>query len=922
MDGRITCAVDLVNKGSRRKTKQISCKLYSDVQVDVHGKMEKGKEVWGGDCKVSPEEATVVMSGVFRNPTLWSAETPCLYTIVVSTKDSQGNILQSEACRVGFKTVDITEEGVLTVNGKGIVVAGVNRHDHDPDHGKVVSVERFIQDITILKQNNFNAIRTSHYPNSSEFYRLCDFYGMYLCDEANVEVHGMQPMGRLAADPCWAEAFCSRVTRLVQRDRNHASIIAWSLGNESGRGCCLSEARKRVKFLDPSKPVMYESGGHLICGSGRTELTDIVCPMYPPVAEVLELGTRADEDRPVILCEYTHAMGNSNGNLDRYWDLFWDESKPRIQGAWIWDMVDQGLRKVDEKTGREFWAYGGDYGEEVHDAQFCINGLFSPDRKPHPAVFEAKFLQQPVHFSLSSLALVHGSSVPTITGTREDPLLVQLKVKNRYTFLSLEHLTLSWSITCDSMEQAICVGDGVALSKFVNLKIPGASSAALCKLLSRPSRLWLNVSAALKASTSWAKGGHEVAKAQFELELDLVAELREDHESAGGDVSRAVSSPPRKFGGKRRSSPSPLSSGNPDAEIEVKEASGSFEFNIDNSKGAVIIDKNTGGLTKLMTPGKKNLLAKMGDGIVYNFTRAATDNDRGGIQMLMDFILPGWAVAAVGSVVGTKMFSHQYHWEQNGLSAGASPKQVCSRAGLVVDASDGKSYVEVEANGGVKAAASNSTLLSTVTKYRIFRNGDVQICCNVKPGQLRKDMTSLPRVGLTLPLDSSLFNIKYLGRGDVENYPDRCSSAAFGVYSTTASKMHVNYVVPGENGARQDCSWASFTDSHGAGVLVRADDKGGKGCSTFSFSASFWDTAELHDAKHTYDLKRGKDGGSIIYLNIDHKIMGVGGDCSWLPCVYDDYLIDPSEAYDFSVWITPIAPGQSPSVHAARRLGE
>lgn len=188
-------------------------------------------------------------------------------------------------------------------------------------------------------------------------------------------------MGKLASDPYWTQAFCERITRMAQRDRNHACITTWSLGNESGRGCCLTEARARLRAIDPSRPIMYESGGDLIQGTGRTELTDIICPMYPPVALTNELGTRADEDRPVILCEFTHAMGNSNGNLDRYWDLFWDESKPRIQGGYVWDMVDQGLRKIDPKTKKEFWAYGGDFGDVINDKQFCINGLWFPDRK-------------------------------------------------------------------------------------------------------------------------------------------------------------------------------------------------------------------------------------------------------------------------------------------------------------------------------------------------------------------------------------------------------------------------------------------------------------------------------------------------------------------------------------------------------------
>jgi len=191
------------------------------------------------------------------------------------------------------------------------------------------------------RQNNFNVVRTSHYPAHSSFYRLCDYYGLYVWDEANIETHGMKPMGRLAHDPGWRNTFVSRITRMVHRDRNHACIIFWSLGNEAGRGRNLWEARKLVQELDPSRPVVYESGGAVAEGTGRTELTDVVCTMYPDVPRTLRLAQREDEDRPVILCEYSHAMGNSNGNLHLYWEQIWNKNVPRLQGGCIWDMVDQ-----------------------------------------------------------------------------------------------------------------------------------------------------------------------------------------------------------------------------------------------------------------------------------------------------------------------------------------------------------------------------------------------------------------------------------------------------------------------------------------------------------------------------------------------------------------------------------------------------
>lgn len=219
-------------------------------------------------------------------------------------------------------------------------------------------------------------MRTSHYPTHSSFYKLCDYYGLYVWDEANIEVHGMKPMGRLAVDWGWRNAFLSRIERMVQRDRNHASIIFWSMGNEAGRGRNFVYARKLIQRLDPSRPICYESGGLLAEGTGRSELTDIICTMYPDVPRALRLAQRNDEDRPVILCEYSHAMGNSNGNLHYYWEAIWNKEVPRLQGGCIWDFVDQGLRVADSKSPESkgyYFAYGGDFGDTCNDAQFCIN---------------------------------------------------------------------------------------------------------------------------------------------------------------------------------------------------------------------------------------------------------------------------------------------------------------------------------------------------------------------------------------------------------------------------------------------------------------------------------------------------------------------------------------------------------------------
>ena len=270
-------------------------------------------------------------------------------------------------------------DGLLRLNDKPLLIRGVNKHEHDPATGHAESLERVEQQLKLIKQHNFNAVRCSHYPHQPGFYDLCDRLGLLVVDEANIETHGMSPMNALAENTDWEAAFVSRGERMVQRDKNHPCIIIWSLGNEAGYGAAHDSMYAAVRKLDPSRPIQYEPGG------SNTPVTDIICPMYARVDEdiwypgatqavpsIMNWIQRPEEHRPVILCEYAHAMGNSLGNFKDYWDAF--RAEPRLQGGFIWDWVDQGL-DCETEDGRHFWAYGGDFGDEINDRQFCINGL-------------------------------------------------------------------------------------------------------------------------------------------------------------------------------------------------------------------------------------------------------------------------------------------------------------------------------------------------------------------------------------------------------------------------------------------------------------------------------------------------------------------------------------------------------------------
>ncbi|WP_145534078.1 beta-galactosidase [Yersinia alsatica] len=430
------------------------------------------------------------------SPLLWSAEQPTLYRAVVSLLNSEQKLIEAEAYDVGFRQVAV-HQGQLKVNGKAVLIRGVNRHEHHPQTGQAIDEESMLQDIILMKQHNFNAVRCSHYPNHPLWYRLCDRYGLYVVDEANIETHGMQPMGRLADDPQWFSAFSERVTRMVQRDRNHACIIIWSLGNESGHGATHDALYRWIKSNDPTRPVQYEGGG------ANTAATDIVCPMYARVDEdqpfpavpkwsIKKWIGLPDESRPLILCEYAHAMGNSFGGFARYWQAF--REHPRLQGGFVWDWVDQSLIRNDENN-QPYWAYGGDFGDTPNDRQFCMNGLVFPDRTPHPSLYEAQCSQQFFQFSLLSTT----------------PLVIS--ITSEYLFRNSDNEQLYWRIESE--------GKLVLEGNFeLNLSPESTQHYTLAEQLptiDKLGNLWLNVEVRQTKATSWSSNNHRCAWHQWHL---------------------------------------------------------------------------------------------------------------------------------------------------------------------------------------------------------------------------------------------------------------------------------------------------------------------------------------------------------------------------------------------------------------------
>jgi beta-galactosidase len=438
----------------------------------------------------------------------WSAEHPHLYTLLIELSDQKGNSCDIRSFRTGFRHIKV-EDRELLINGQPVMIKGVNRHEHDDRTGKTISRESMIRDIKLLKQFNFNAVRTSHYPNDTLWYDLCDEYGIYLVDEANIEAHDNYSI--LCRDSRWKNAFEERIMNMVKRDKNHPSIFSWSLGNETGNGENHAAVCDLLRAYDPSRLIHHEgevkrywsqdwSGNTFTGGSNRDN--DMINPMYPTIGEIIEHAVKGEDPRPVILCEYSHAMGNSNGTLKEYWEAFY--AYKGLQGGFIWDWVDQGLIKTD-REGVEYWAYGGDFAEEKHDFDFCINGMVWPDRTPHPSMYEFKKLAQPV--TMEAFASLEG----------------RFGLINRMYFSNLEDLSLAWVIEVEGefFSQGVVdlpqVAPGDRVPLFVDYELPS---------LKKGEEAFLTFRFTLNKDVSWAEAGHEVAWEQFPLK-GLVRE-RED----------------------------------------------------------------------------------------------------------------------------------------------------------------------------------------------------------------------------------------------------------------------------------------------------------------------------------------------------------------------------------------------------------
>ncbi|MFX1426730.1 MAG: glycoside hydrolase family 2 TIM barrel-domain containing protein, partial [Promethearchaeota archaeon] len=445
------------------------------------------------------KEIIIEMETTVENPKKWSAETPYLYKVLFVLKGPNNEILEVEQCKYGFRKIEIKNSQIY-INGTSILFKGVNRHEHDPDHGRAIPYSRMIQDIEILKQNNINAVRTSHYPNQPKWYDLCDKYGIYVMDEANIESHGLRRK-LPKSDNKWTNAVVDRVVSMVERDKNHPCIFMWSLGNEAGYGKNFHRMKQAALTIDKTRPIHYE-------GDPKLKVSDVFSSMYTTVDQLEKSGQlkrvrrffvakhirpKYYREKPRILCEFAHAMGNSLGNFQENMDIF--EKYDNCIGGFVWDFVDQGLRKLSS-DGEEFWAYGGDFGDEPNDGNFCLNGIVLPDRTPNPSLHEVKKVFQSI--KVYPVDLTKGL----------------VKIHNKYNFKTSDFLNLTWEITEN--------GTVIQERKLPKLTI-SSNEVKEVNLLYKSPELKPNreyhilIKFSLSEDTLWAKKGHLVAWDQFKI---------------------------------------------------------------------------------------------------------------------------------------------------------------------------------------------------------------------------------------------------------------------------------------------------------------------------------------------------------------------------------------------------------------------
>ena len=751
------------------------------------------------------------MSATIKSPKRWTAETPYLYKLHLTLLTAEGEVIEQVEQSVGFRSVEI-RNGQLLVNGAPVRFRGVNRHEHDPRTARVMSEERMLQDILLMKQANINAVRTSHYPNVSRWYELCDSLGLYVMDEADIEEHGLR--GILASTPDWHAAFLDRAVRMAERDKNHPSIVMWSMGNESGYGPNFAAISAWLHDFDPTRPVHYE-GAQGAGGEPDPKTVDVISRFYtrvkqeylnPGIAEgedkeraenarwerLLEIAERTNDNRPVMTSDYAHSMGNALGNFKEYWDEIY--SNPRMLGGFIWDWVDQGIYKT-LPDGRIMVAYGGDFGDKPNLKAFCFNGLLMSDRETTPKYWEVKKVYSPVELRVES---------------------GELRVTNRNHHTDLSQYRCLWTLSIDGKQKdqgeitlpEVAPGESETIPLPVSIAGKKASAKAT-------SDLRLTISFILKRDALWAKAGHEVAWEQFCIQEGAL--LSSKLENRGRLKVRA--------------------------DEEHLSISGSG-FSIQWEKNA------TGSLTSLTYHGKE-MLAHPADFPLQPVTqafRAPTDNDKS----FGNWLAKDWSLHQMDNPrISLDSFKHEVR-------------------------EDGAVIVRVQTRNRYKEGA-----IVTTSLYTILSDGTIDLKTTFQPQGI---LPELPRLGIAFCLSSDYNTFIWQGRGPQDNYPDRKTSAAVGLWKGSVADQYMHYPRPQDSGNKEEVRLLMLTDRHGKGIRVDAVED------VFSASALHYTAQDLYKETHDCNLKPRSE----IILSLDAAVLGLGNS-SCGPGVLKKYAIDKKE---------------------------
>eukprot|EP00984_Skeletonema_dohrnii_P008867 scaffold3304_cov106-Skeletonema_dohrnii-CCMP3373.AAC.2 len=815
----------------------------------------------------------------------WSDESPSLYRLeatlvqqerVNNTASKDAVVVDTFECKIGFRSIEIHDRQLL-INGQPVLIKGVNRHDHSPTGGKAVTLDEIRQDLMLMKEHNFNAIRTAHYPNDPYLYDLADELGLYVVDEANIECHGHYDF--ICREHSFTAAMLDRVQRMVIRDQNHPSIIGWSLGNEAGFAFNHTMLYGWIKGYDNSRFVQYEGAHRPEWGQDHPHNyerkdagmgTDVVCPMYATIDEITEwadeIAPRINETRPFIMCEYAHAMGNSSGSLFDYWKVI--KEKEGLQGGFIWDWIDQGLLEVDA-DGKSYFAYGGDYGETPNDANFNINGMISPHRKPHPAMIEFKKIAQPVDFSFQLHA---------------DRNEFTIRVTNQRCFSSLDDLQWKWTLKMDGfdLEEGTC--------SFPKLMKPKTEEDVIVSTLkdafdrhSLDTVIQLGAAEVHLDIAVFCVGG-----ATRQGRIKSVSELQDYPEVASEQFALctrstgiAVHSLPETFHqrpGKQKLSEedSKFTLSSNCCRATLYEGSTSFEYAQD-SKTVVF------GIRPILFRAPTDNDAVKQNGDQFNDPSKPLGN---WLRLGLDCVCLDEVVTS-GSLSSSSITSHATIYGKPG-------KQ--SYPGIALAEKLLSSVGEEELNRKVHLGSYKQTI-------KIDDKGALHVEVLF---DLNESLTDLPRVGIELAVPSELKEMMFFADGPDENYSDRSYSSHAGVYEGSISDSST-YVVPQEQANRMNMRWLVLAEPNGRGKLqvpkfsedikstfrgAVSDRQGAMIASTSDempqFTVSRHTDVSLFSTRHVNELKDEQDR---IFIRIDAAQRGLGsGSCG--PQTLEQYKVN------------------------------